>query len=435
MLNIIRKYIPKDLLNQYHRLLSLIAAYYYGWPSKKLKVIGVTGTTGKSTSVYIIAKTLESAGKKVGITSTLYFKIADKEWLNDKKMTMLGRFQTQKMLSDMVKAGCEYAVVETTSQGIDQYRHKHIHYDYLVFTNLYPEHIEAHGGFENYKKAKLKLFKHLEDISHKVINGNKVPKVIIANLDDEHAKDFLNYKVDKKIGYTLNNINNPDITKVLSVSEIKLTDHGSEFKVNNSYFKLNLFAKYNIYNSMPAIAVALVEGFTPEQINKGLQSITGIAGRLESIDQGQTYKIIVDYAFEPNAVTKLYELVKSWNLNKIIHVLGSTGGGRDVARRPKLGQLAGQNADYVIVTNEDPYDDDPQEIIDQVASGVLEAGKVLDQNLFKILDREEGIKKALELAQENDVVLITGKGAEQAMVVKGKLVPWDDRKVVKKLLG
>jgi len=176
-------------------------------------------------------------------------------------------------------------------------------------------------------------------------------------------------------------------------------------------------------------------GLNMEQVKTGLEAVKGVAGRLERIDEGQDYVVIVDYAFEPNAVAKLYETIAHIPHERVIHVLGSTGGGRDIVRRPKLGELAGQNADIVIITNEDPYDDAPDIIIDQVALGAEKAGKKVDQNLFKILDRREAIKLALSQAKPGDVVLITGKGSEQAIcVADGEKIPWDDRAVVRGLL-
>jgi len=172
-----------------------------------------------------------------------------------------------------------------------------------------------------------------------------------------------------------------------------------------------------------------------QKIKQGLENIKTLPGRLEKIDQGQNFTVIVDYAFEPNAVEKLYETIKFIKHNKIIHILGSTGGGRDVDRRPKLGKIAGEKADYVIITNEDPYDEDPQIIIDQVAVGTEYAGKEINKNLFKILDRRQAIKKALALAQKNDIVLITGKGCEQAIcVANGEKIKWDDREVAREEL-
>ena len=217
----IKRYIPhklfKALQPAYHWLLAALAAAWHGWPSDKLIVIGVTGTTGKTTSIYLMAKMLSAAGYKTGFTSTAIFSDGKNEWLNDKKMTMTGRFFTQKMLKRMVKNNCQYALVETTSQGIEQYRHRFINYDILVFTGLYPEHIEAHGSFEKYKLAKGELFKHLKkcrtkyaddkkrivktDSGFKKIESNRVKKITIVNADDQQAEYFLSFWAEEKWGY------------------------------------------------------------------------------------------------------------------------------------------------------------------------------------------------------------------------------------------
>lgn len=408
---IIKKFIPKSLKKLYHFTLAKLAAFVYGYPSRKLTVVGITGTGGKSSTVYLLARLLESAGWKVGATSTVFFKIGEWEKLNDKKMTMLGRFQTQKMLRQMVSAGCKVAIIETTSQGIEQYRHLDIDYNTVVLTNLYPEHIEAHGGFENYKKAKGKLFATR-------------PKTIIVNGDDENAEYFLSFPAERKIKFNLSDLN-----------DLKLDGQGIYFVWNNTRFDLPLLGKYNGYNALCALTIAKSLGLSIEEIQKAAPAMKNIPGRLEFIDNGQPFKVIVDYAYEPKAMAGLYETIKMIPHQKVIHVLGSTGGGRDKARRPILGQIVGEGADYAIITNEDPYDENPQEIINQVAAGVLSAGKIEGENLWKILDRREAIAKALSLAQANDLVLITGKGAEQAICVANeKKIPWDDRAVARELL-
>jgi UDP-N-acetylmuramoyl-L-alanyl-D-glutamate--2,6-diaminopimelate ligase len=427
---LIKKLIPKSILQIYHKFLAKLAALIYGNPSEKMIVIGVTGTNGKTTTVKLIARALEAGGFKVGFTSTAEFKIADKEWLNDKKMTMLGRFQLQKLLKEMLKAGCQYAVVETSSQGVEQFRHLGINYDYAVFTNLTPEHIEAHGGFENYKNAKGKFFEFLTKKKHKVIDNKTINKVSVVNMDDKYFEYFSSFKADKKIFYSINN-GGAD----WQAKDVKVSLTGTEFSVKNENFNLGIIGAFNVFNALPAIAIASNEGVSMEKIKQGLANLKVMPGRMELINEGQNFTVLVDYAPEPKSLEKLYETIKIVEKNKIIHVLGSCGGGRDIARRPILGKMAGQTADFVIVTNEDPYDDDPIEIINQVAAGAIEAGKKLNENLFKILDRREAIKKALSLAKEKDLVILTGKGSEQAMVVaNGKLIPWDDRKVVRELL-
>lgn len=422
MLHFIKKIIPKSWLKPYHYFLAKLAPLFFRFPSEKIIVVGVTGTGGKSTTVYLAARLLEAAGWKVGATSTILFKVGEKEWLNNKKMTMLGRFQTQKLLSEMVKAGCQAALVETTSQGIEQFRHLGINYDIVALTNLYPEHLEAHGGFENYKKAKGKLFRHLTQGQRK---KNGPPKTIIVNVDDENAAYFLSFPAERKITFSLRELEN-----------VSLDEKGLHFIFNGREFNLPLLGKFNLYNVLCAIKIALALGLDMGQIQEAAKKIQGIPGRLEFIDQGQPFKVMIDYAFEPNALKGLYETIKMIPHQRVIHVLGSAGGGRDRARRPVLGKLAGEKADYVIVTDEDPYDEDPRLIIDEVAAGAKKAGKREGDSLFKILDRRQAIKKALSLARENDLVLITGKGAEQAICVKNeKKIPWDDRQVAREELN
>lgn len=435
MKTLIKKLIPESVLNLYHKFMALLAAFWYANPSENMIVIGVTGTKGKSSTCNLIAKVLDSAGFKVGMTTTANFRIADKEWINDKKMTMLGRFDLQKLLKQMINAGCQYAVIETSSEGIKQFRHLGINYDIAVFTNLTEEHIESHGSFENYKNAKLELFKHLTKKKTKVLNHNKIEKQIIVNIDDPHVKDFLNNKADKKIGYkTINQSNQFDLDNLISASDVRLTAKGSDFSVDSHLFSLNLPGKFNVYNALAAISVAYSQQISFDEIKKGLEKVKGIPGRMEFINKGQNFKVIVDYAHEPASLEQVYLSLKNSNIlhteSKIIHVLGSCGGGRDTSRRPVLGRIAAENADIVIITNEDPYNDDPAEIIEQVANGAAEH-KVLNKNLYKILDRRQAIAKALVMVKENDVVLVTGKGSEQCIMSKaGEKIPWDDRKVV-----
>lgn len=441
ILNFLKKIIPQPVFQElqpaYHFALGWLAAFWYGRPSEKMIVVGVTGTTGKTTTIFLAAEILKSAGLKTGYISTAIFSDGKKEWLNDKKMTMPGRFFTQRLLRQMTENKCDVAIVETTSQGITQFRHRFVNYDILVFTGLYPEHIEAHGGFENYKKAKGKLFAHLKNCRKKKLGGKEIAKTIIVNADDEHADYFLNFWSDNKLKFGIKN-NSTE----MRAENINFDEKGLQFSVNNTRFSTNLLGKFNIINSLAAISAAKALDIPMEKIKTGLEKITGIPGRLEKIENSKGLTIIVDYAFEPNAVAKLYETMKAIPHNKIIHVLGSTGGGRDKARRPKLGKLAGENADYVIITNEDPYDEEPQGIIDEVFAGVVNSSqstvygqRVEGNNAWRILDRREAIKKALAMAGQNDIILVTGKGSEQAMcVADGKKIPWDDRKVIRELL-
>jgi UDP-N-acetylmuramoyl-L-alanyl-D-glutamate--2,6-diaminopimelate ligase len=478
--NFIKRHLPRKFFSflqpAYHFSLNWLGAALYHHPSENLIVVGVTGTTGKTSSVYLIAKTLEAAGYKVGYTSTAMFNNGQKEWLNDKKMTMIGRFFTQRILRQMVNNKCQYAIIETTSEGIKQFRHRFINYDILVFTGLYPEHIESHGSFANYKETKGKLFAHLKNCSTKYVddykivhqpkseikklNYNRVKKTIIANYDDDEANYFLNFWAEQKIGYTCGvhsdkseelNYNEELKQKIelVKCDNIAVSGQGTAFDVFllSDFFmaanqdrqginiKLHLLGDFSAVNAMTAVTTGLSQDLSLEQIKKGLENVKGITGRLEMINEDQDFTVVVDYAFEPKAVTKLYAAIELIPHHKIIHVLGSAGGGRDKARRPILGEIAGQNADYVIVTNEDPYDEDPNVIIEEVSLGAEKAGKINKKDLFKILDRREAIRKALSLAESGDIVLLTGKGSEQAIcVARGQKILWDDRRVMREEL-
>ena len=393
MKNLIKKFIPSFLLSWYHFLLAFFGAIVYRFPSRKLKVIGITGTNGKTIVVNLTTEILEEAGYKVASLSSIKFKIGDKEWPNTLKMTMPGRFKIQKFLRRASNSGCQYAVLEVTSEGIKQYRHKFIDFKVAAFTNLTPEHIEAHGGFENYKKAKGKLFQATRSVH-------------IINLEDENAEYFLKFPADKKYTYGLNL---------------------GDINQKNLQLTLQLVGDFNIYNSLAAICVGLSQGISLETCKRAVEKVKEIPGRMEEVIS-KPFKVIVDYAFTPVALEKIYQtLTTNYKLQttKLICVLGACGGGRDKWKRPVLGKIAEKYCDEVIITNEDPYDEDPLEIIGQVAKGTNEKAE-------KILDRREAIRKSLELAKPNDVVVITGKGCEPWICIKGdKKIPWDDRQVVK----
>jgi len=432
MKEIIKKIIPKRVLNLRHLFYAWLGSVIYRRPSEKLLVIGITGTSGKSSTTYLLRQLLEGAGFKVGVMSTIEFYINGKSKLNDKKMTMLGKMAIQRYLRKMLNNGCEVAIIETTSEGSVQYRHKFINYDMIVLTNLYPEHIESHGSFENYKKAKLNIFKYVSRCKKKNINNmvsrgqnkksfDKMGKVAIVNSENKYAREFLSFEFKNKIIFGKGGDFVPD--------DIFVDKFGLHFSIAGNKLDARMYGEHNIMNITSAIAVAKTLGVDWGTIKKAVSNFKNIPGRLEFIPEAEAkgFQIVVDYAFEPVAMKELYKVVSLLKPSRVIHVFGSTGGGRDKQRRQTLGEFVGKNADICIVTNEDPYDDDPMEIINGVARAVEKTGKKEGQDLFKILDRGEAIKKAISLAQNKDLILITGKGSEQAMVVKGELVPWDDR--------
>jgi UDP-N-acetylmuramoyl-L-alanyl-D-glutamate--2,6-diaminopimelate ligase len=406
----IKKLLPKSVINFYHLIVAFLGAIIYGFPGKRIKVIGVTGTNGKSTVINIACKIFEKAGFKVAALTSIMFKIGSEEKENKLKMTMPGRFVINKFLNDAVRAGCDFAIIETTSEGVEQNRHKFIDFKTAVITTLNPEHIEAHGGFENYKKAKGKFFQ-------------TVKQTHIINLDEKYAEYFLKFPAQKIITYGLNNSE-----AQIKAKKVFVSSQGSSFQIDNFNFNLKILCSFNISNALAAIAIAISEGLSLEDCQKGINEVSQIAGRMEKIID-EPFKVFVDYAFIPVALEKVYEFVKPVN-KKLIAVLGACGGGRDKWKRPVLGGIADQYADQIIITNEDPYDENPQAIIDEVGVGVKNKNKLL-----KILDRRQAIRQALLFATPGDVVIITGKGCEPWICWEdGRKEPWDDREVIKEEL-
>ena len=385
----------------YHRFLALLAAILYRFPSRKLTVIGVTGTNGKSTTVELLAEIIEEAGYRVASTSSIRFRIADREHPNDLKMTMPGRFFMQKFLRNAVTNGCTHAVLEVTSEGIKQFRHRYIKFDVAVITNITPEHIESHGSFEKYRAAKAELFK-------------RAP-IHVLNEDDPNTYAlFSRMPAQRRASYKL--------------------------KEYPRGFHLHLPGDFNRANALAALTAAQVIGISYETAKRAVERIDYIPGRLEVL-QEEPFGVIVDYAHTPDALEKVY---KELSAPRFICVLGSAGGGRDAWKRPEMGKVAAEHCDYIILTNEDPYDENPEKILEEIEKGIRlnskfparhasqgEAGRQIP-NSKKILDRREAIRAALEYAKKDDVVVITGKGCEQwIMGPNGVKIPWDDREVVR----
>lgn len=427
----LKKYLPEPVLMVYHFVLANLAMLLYRFPAKRMVVIGVTGTKGKSSTVNFIAQLLTELGETVGYTSTAGFNIAGQEIENNLKMTMPGRFILQALLRRMVQAGCTYAVIETSSQGLVQYRHLGINYDVAVFTNLTPEHIEAHGGFEKYKRAKSLLFRHLTARTRKLLKGRQIAKTIIVNADSEHASYYASYAADKHLSFSW--LGQGDY----QVKEVSHDAHGASLAVNEITGYLPLPAHFMRQNAVAAVATVASLGFSLTDVMAAAETLQNVPGRYEQLQAGQPFQVIIDYAYEPEGLKALFAAVKQTpTRGRLLGIHGSAGGGRDVARRPIIGQLAAEHEDMVFVTNEDPYDDDPQDIIKQVAAGAKTAGKVEGQNLFVIEDREVAIEQALAMAQPGDTVLITGKGSEPVMAIAGgRKLPWSDKAVALKALA
>lgn len=414
MLHLLRRITPRWLLSAYHFVLAYLAVAAYGFPSRHLTVIGVTGTYGKSSSVMLLGRVLTDAGHRVGWLSTATISDGVRTWYNAMKMTMPGRFVLQQFFRTLVRNGCTHAIIETSSEGIAQHRHRGISYDVAMLTNLHPEHIEAHGGFERYRAAKAELFRH-------IARGSNARRIAIIPSDLERPEQFIQHHFlfwKSGAGFT-------DVIRFSAADERSL--HLSP--------ALSAFPG----NAAVVLVTATALGIPRDVVVHALQSVPFLPGRLERIDCGQPFEIIVDYAFTPHALETVYRALPK-PAGRTIHVLGAAGGGRDRWKRPVTGSIAAANASVVIVTNEDPYDEDPATIIAEVAQGArqwyTEHGGNPQTQVLTVLDRRDALTQALALAEPGDRVLVTGKGCEQAIVGRfGQKVPWDDRVVLRELLS
>lgn len=411
-LHTIRKFIPAKIFNffnpSYHWTLSFFSALYYRFPSRHIKVIAITGTKGKSSTTEILNAILEKAGYKTALSNTIRYKIGDQSNRNLSKMSTPGRFFLQRIIRQAVDSNCKYLILEMTSQGSLLYRHRFIELDTFIFTNLTPEHIEAHGSFENYRDSKLAIARNMA--------WSKKPiKTIIVNGDDREAEHFLACKADKKVSYNIKD-----------VEPYSLSVSGIDFTLAGRNVHSDLQGLFNLYNLLSAITCAKEENISNEIIIDAIQNLPIIPGRLEKI-QAKDFTVIVDYAHTVDSLQKLYEVFKD---KKIIGVLGGTGGGRDTWKRSEMGKIADKYCTEIILTDEDPYDESPIKIVADVAKGITNHKPKI------IMDRRLAIREALKLAQPGDFVIITGKGTDPyIMGPNGSRLPWNDSAVVREELS
>lgn len=431
-MSILSKFLSQNTKNKLHKMEAQIACVKYGHPASKIKIIGVTGTKGKTSVCNMIASILDAAGIKNAMETTINTKIGDKITSHATKsrwVTTPPASVVQKFLKEAVQEKCEYAILETTSHAIDQNRIYGIKYDVLVYTNLSHEHLEYHKTKENYLNAKLKVFK-----------DNPEAKFVI-NMDDANWEKFNSFPAKDKFLYSIKKLVEHGVVarKILpSANSVTFT---AAYDNGQNIVNMKLPGIFNVQNALAAFCTGLALNVNPDKIKKGLEDIELIAGRMEAIrvSKDQDFTVIVDYAHNADSLKNVYETVRDGMKNsggRLIAVLGATGR-RDKTKRPIMGALAGRYADLVIFTDEDPYDEDPNEIIEQVAEGIHKGAKKkhqwhLHRNYWKVLDRAQAIHKAIKEAEKNDVVLITGKGAEEVMAVGlQKFIPFSDGKIAR----
>ena len=425
--NHIKKLIPKSLLDNLHYPEAKYYSKKHKYPAEKMIIIGIVGSKGKTTTANMLWSILSTAGNKVGQVSTANIRIGEKEQLNRWHMTMPGSKRLQSLLSDMHKAKCNYVIMEVPSEAQTQWRHIGINFDILIFTGVEKEIMAAHNNnMETLHKHNLRVFAHTSKSSKKMIAGRVIPKTLIFNTDSKYTNMYTANKFDSKISFSTHHKSD------FKGSHIKINKEGTSFEVNNEKYNLNLIGKINVKNAVAAIAAAKSLKISRDNIQKGFSNLKTIPGRMEKIDIGQDFMVFVDYAHDQVSLEHLLQTGKEIipKSNKVIVLFGGQGGGRDKLKRAEMGVIAGNLADIVVISDDDPYDDPPMEIIEDIASGAKKAGKIIDKNLFLVQDRRSGIHKALSLANTGDLVFVACKGADQLMMIaNGKSLPWDDRKV------
>lgn len=399
------------------RALPIAAANFFGHPSRKIKVVGVTGTNGKTTTTHLIRAILEEQGFRAAIMGTLYARIGDHELQTGH--TTPEALEIQEFMHLVQREKGDYLVMEVSSHALDLSRVDQVDFHAAVFTNLTQDHLDYHQSMNRYKQAKLKLFTSLA--------GNEGAFAVI-NADDPAAGDFMNAA---RANWCLYGINQEADVKAIHLhSSLKGSDFTVVHGTNRFEINMKLIGRFNVYNALAAIAFALREGVETKAIQTALEKVQGVAGRFEQVDCGQDFTVVVDYAHTPDGLENILRTAREILENRLITVFGC-GGDRDKSKRPLMGRIAAQYSDFCIVTSDNPRSEDPEAIIDDIIPGLSE---VENSHYAKIVDRREAIHQAICLAKKGDLVIIAGKGHETYQLIKDQVLDFDDRLVAEEFL-
>ena len=415
------------------RELGALSAAFYGFPSREMDVIGITGTDGKTTTSSILHWLLLTAGRRVGLMSTVDLKIGAETFPNNSRFTTLEAPEVQGQLRRMADAGVECAIVETTSSGLALHRVWRVAYDLAVITNITSEHLEVHGSLEAYWRAKAMLFEAVDPDAPAKPVAFSAPRGCVLNADDAsyaYLKDFCRapvttYGVEAEADVRAEDL---DLRPDGSSFTVRLPD-GQRFRVETP-----LVARYNVSNCLATIAVGYLRGLAPEVMVGALATFPGVPGRMERIEAGQPYRVVVDYAHTADSLAKVLTVLRPLTAGRLIAVFGSAGE-RDRVKRPEMGKVAEHLADFAVITDEDPREEDAMSILREIAAGAEAAGAREGERFVCVVDRREGIRTALEMAREGDVVLLAGKGHEQSIFIGKQKLPWDDPTVARETLA
>lgn len=406
--------VAKILVRDTRSALGAIADNFYGHPSDKLKVIGITGTNGKTTITYLLESIIKAAGSEAGVIGTINYRIKNR--ILPAKNTTPGPMELQSLLADMVKKGIAYAVMEVSSHSLDQGRVDRMLFDAAIFTNLTGDHLDYHKTMAGYFKAKSRLFGKLKKSGAAILNGDD--KLVVS----------LRRSLKNVIVYGTKN--NADVM----ARDIRLSMDGTSFtvKTRKGSFRIEtrLIGMHNVSNILAATAAALALKIPIAAIVKGVRRLEAVPGRLEAVEAGQPFKVFVDFAHTEDALFNVLSLLREIAKKRIVTVFGC-GGNRDRIKRPRMGKVACRFSDHVIITSDNPRSEAPGDIVSEIEEGVRGAFS----NYDIVVDRREAIAKALRVAEAGDIVVIAGKGHETYQIIKDRTLAFDDRMVVKNLLG
>ncbi|WP_338825303.1 UDP-N-acetylmuramoyl-L-alanyl-D-glutamate--2,6-diaminopimelate ligase [Moorella humiferrea] len=413
--------VPWVQVEESRRALGLLAARFYSYPSRMVRLIGVTGTNGKTTTTHLIQAVLEAAGRPTGLVGTIFNRMGER--VLPAVHTTPESLELQELLNRFVGLGARYVVMEVSSHALALHRVAGAEFDAAVFTNLTQDHLDFHRDMEDYFQAKARLFRNL---NNGVKNG---PKYAVINGDDAYGQRLKDLTPVPVITYGLSpacHVRALDMRLEANGAACRLLWPGGETEL-----KLQLTGRFNIYNALAAFTVALQEGLEPREIAAALSRVAGVPGRLEQVRQGQPFTVVVDYAHTPDGLENVLTAARQVTRGRLIVVFGC-GGNRDRGKRPLMGKTAARLSDYLIITSDNPRNEEPEAIIADILPGVKE---VPGARFDVVVDRRRAIARALAMAREGDMVVIAGKGHETYQIVKGEILPFDDRQVAREELA